>query len=60
MTKEQFTELYAMNLFSQDQTATLWAQASDPPPRKTWQAITKKERNKYRDLADDMIEEAGI
>lgn len=57
MNDEQFAEMYAMNLFNQDETAGLWANVSDPPTKRTWHGITKKERNRYRRIADDILEE---
>lgn len=55
MTDEQFAEMYAMGLFNQEETSKAWS--TEKPERRTWQSLTKKERNRYRTLADTILEE---
>lgn len=54
MTEEQFAELYAMNLFNQEEVTKMLEPEYE---RRCWHLITKKERNKYRKLADEILEE---
>lgn len=56
MTYEQYLELYAMNLFSQEEARTMLTSNT----RRVWHELPKKERNRFRGIADKMLEEAGI
>lgn len=59
MTPEQYAELYAIGLFNQEQAKLAWNNDQPQHLKKCWHDLTKKERNKWRTLADDLIEEAG-
>lgn len=53
MTPEQFAEMYAINLYNQDQLVKVAVGGKRVP----WHELTKKERNKWRDVADNILEE---
>lgn len=53
MTEEQYAESYAMSLFNQEEQQ----RGRVDPHRRTWQELTKKQRNDYRKLADKILEE---
>lgn len=53
MTPTQFAELYAMNLFNQEQIQL----ARDGEQTQTWAELTKKERDAYRRTAKKLLGE---
>lgn len=53
MTPSQFAELYAINLFNQEQARL----ARDDPDRSTWDELSKKQRDAYRRTANKILEE---